>query len=144
MKMVNLIFVLLLSLGLNASVPKVADKVLAAFAQSYPAARQVQWSPVNNHWQAYFQENGIINKLHYNAAGELVRATRYYQASHLNPQLLVKLHRKYKEQRIFGVTEITTGDLARYFIVLEDDKSWYHVESNEYGEMQLRSHYRKA
>lgn len=144
MKIVNLMVALSLSLSLTAAVPNVDDSVLAAFTNTYPSAQQVQWTKVGSNWEAYFKENGIINRLQYRHNGELVHVTRHYGGVHLNPYLLAKIQRKYRERSIFGVTEITTEDQLCYYIVLEDAQHWYHVEANALGELQLTKKYRKA
>ena len=144
MKIICSYFLLFLSISSTASVPNVDDKILEAFSHTYGNERQVQWTKAGNNWQAYFQQDDIINRLEYNQSGELVHATRYYQSAQLAPHLLAKLHRKYQQHSIFGVTEVTFENRTTYYIVLEDGKNWYHVTSNEYGQIDLKQKYRKA
>ena len=47
-------------------------------------------------------------------------------------------------KKIFGVTEDNSEVGLDYRIVLEDEKRWYHVNSDESGNLHLFKKYKKA
>ena len=47
-------------------------------------------------------------------------------------------------KKFFGVTEITTESDVTYYIILEDEKTWTHVQSDAFGNMFTEKKLKKA
>lgn len=57
---------------------------------------------------------------------------------------MAKVKEKFPGKKIFGVTEVTTCDGIVYTIVLEDDKNWTTITSNEIGNLTVVQKLKKA
>jgi hypothetical protein len=51
---------------------------------------------------------------------------------------------KYQGKKIFGITEITSSEGVTYNIVLEDDKYWTNISSDESGNLSQVQKLKKA
>ena len=76
--------------------------------------------------------------------GNILSARRDYYENHLSLYLLAKVKEKFTGKKIFGVTEVTTQDGVVYTIVLEDDKNWTTITSNETGNFSVVQKLKKA
>jgi hypothetical protein len=74
----------------------------------------------------------------------LIQTIRYYGERQLLPNIVSKLRKKYTGREIFGVTE-TSSDLGVSFLVtLKDDKNWYVVKSDVYGNLEQTEKFKRA
>ena len=122
----------------------VSDKLLQAFHQTFPDARQVKWIEEPKGYAVSFRQNDILTKVEYDKDANYVSSLRYYTEKNLPVTVLCQLQRKYAGKKVFGVTELSTESATDYFIKLVDDQNWYTVRSDSEGTMQLIEKYKKA
>ena len=97
--------------------------------------QDVVWHEYDNIYQANFKQDDIQIRAQYDQEGTLIQTIRYYGEDSLLPNIVSKLRKKYTGREIFGVTE-TSSDLGVSFLVtLKDDKNWYVVKSDVYGNL---------
>jgi hypothetical protein len=88
--------------------------------------------------------NEVQCRLWYDRQGNVTKTERYYSAKGLSPFMMARLNKKFNGKKVFGVTEVTSESGIRYHIVLEDGQKWYHVTSDESGNLQLDKKLLKA
>jgi hypothetical protein len=143
MKRVLFGLVLLISTISFAATP-VNEKVTSRFAETFPAAQNAKWYEYENFYEVFFVNNDITCRVKYDLEGNIISARRDYYANHLSLYLLAKVKEKFTGKKIFGVTEVTTQDGVIYTIVLEDDKNWTTITSNETGNFSVVQKLKKA
>ena len=124
--------------------PGVNEKVLAAFNQTFTDAKEVVWTEANNAFEASFKQHQIQMRVYYDRDGEIVRTLRYYGEEHLPLMVLSKIKTKYSDKKIFGVTEEASQDGIIFHVVLEDEKSWLHINSDVYGSISQTKKMKKG
>ncbi|HEX6849667.1 MAG TPA: hypothetical protein VF144_21920 [Chitinophagaceae bacterium] len=124
--------------------PEVNEKVLKAFNQTFVKATDVVWNEVQNLYEASFKQSEIISRAIYDAEGNLLRTTRYYSQENLPINILTKLHKKYAGKSIYGITELSTEDEVSYYVTLQDEKNWYIIQADNFGNLELSKKFRKA
>jgi hypothetical protein len=122
----------------------VSDKLLQAFRQTFPDARQVKWVEEPQGYTVSFRQNEILTKVEYDKDANFISSLRYYTEKNLPVTVLCQLQKKYAGKTIFGVTELSTEATTDYFIKLVDDHNWYTVRSDSDGNMQVVEKYKKA
>lgn len=120
------------------------QKVLDAFSKTFNQVKDVSWQNVDNNYEANFNQNNITYRVMYDQEGNVVKSIRYYYAQNLPIFIQAKLSKKYDGQKVFGVTELTTENDVIYYIILEDGKTWTHVQSDAYGNMFTEKKLKKA
>jgi len=136
MKKIIYLAVLLTSLTATAATPpEISEKVLKAFKETFSFAENVTWEELNNTCQASFKQSEIAVRATYDNEGNLIKTIRYYTQENLPPNILAKLKKKYSGKEVFGVTESSTEDEISYNIALKDDKNWYNIKSDPYGNL---------
>ena len=147
MKKIILSTALLLTIAVTAfSSPydDVNEKVLKAFNETFGKATDVVWHEYDNIYQANFKQDDIQIRAQYDQEGTLIQTIRYYGERQLLPNIVSKLRKKYAGREIFGVTE-TSSDLGVNFLVtLKDDKNWYVVKSDVYGNLEQTEKFKRA
>jgi len=145
MKKIVVFAALFAALGAAATTPpEVNEKVLKAFQETFIKATDVVWHEMRNSYQASFIQSSITTRATYDTEGNLLRATRYYSEENLPIHIRAKLKTKYTDKKVHGITEITEDDEVAYHIVLQDEKNWYVVKSDNWGSLELTKKYRKA
>lgn len=124
--------------------PEVNEKVLKAFNQTFVKATDVVWNEVQNLYEASFKQSEIISRAIYDAEGNLLRTTRYYSQENLPINILTKIHKKYAGKSIYGITELSTEDQVSYYVTLQDEKNWYIIQADNFGNLELSKKFRKA
>jgi hypothetical protein len=120
------------------------QKVLDAFSKTFNQVKEVSWQNVDNNYEANFNQNNITYRIMYDQEGNVVKSIRYYYAQNLPIFIQAKLSKKYDGKKVFGVTELTTESDVIYYIILEDGKTWTHVQSDAYGNMFTEKKLKKA
>ena len=128
--------------GVEAS--PISDKLLQAFKQAFPDAKEVKWAELEDKYMVNFKQNDILTKIEYDKEGNFLSSIRYYSEKNLPVNVLVRLQKKYADKKVFGVTEMTSDNIVEYYIKLEDDNNWITVKSNADGNMQVVEKYKKA
>src|ERR1700716_2984438 len=106
MKKIILIISLFSTLMVHAT-PYVTEKVLQNFHKIFPAAREITWSENNNMFEAYFTMTNMKCHVRYDFEGNVIQIIRYYKGELLPPMILINIAKKYPDQFIAGVTELT-------------------------------------
>jgi hypothetical protein len=146
MKKVILSVALLVSIVAGASVSpfEVNEKVLKAFNETFAKATDVTWHEYDNYYQANFKQDEIQVRAQYDESGALLKTIRYYGEKQLLPNIVSKLRKKYADREIFGVTETTSPDEVTFLVTLKDNKNWYVVKSDAYGNLEQTEKFKRA
>lgn len=144
MKKFFLALAILTSGIIYAADPGVDEKVVKSFNTAFPNAEKVKWYEVNGLYEVIFENDLVRCRMWYDQAGAVIRTHRYYSQEGLSPFILAKLENRFAGKKIFGVTEVTTEDGVTFHVILEDDKKWYHVNADAYGNLTLSKKYNKA
>ena len=124
--------------------PEINQRVLSSFTQTFSYAEDVVWQEDNHLYQANFWQGGINIRARYDDQGNLLETIRYYFEKQLPPVVLAKVKKKYTGKSIFGITEISSDENTTYYITLQDEKNWYTVKSDIYGNLQRFDNFKKA
>ncbi len=128
-----------------ASAIPVNEKVLKVFASSFPEVQETTWYNYDTYYSVYFKNtDGSKCRIDYNTNGKIISTTRYYSEESLPPFIRGKVNEKFAGKKVFGVTEVSSGDELAYHIVLEDNKNWYNVKSDALGYISLEKKMNKA
>ena len=120
------------------------QKVLDAFNKTFQQVKDVSWQDVDNKFEANFSQNNITFRIMYDGDGNVVKSIRYYYGQTLPIFIQAKLAKKYDGKKVFGVTEVSTDSELTYYIILEDDKTWTHIQSDAFGNMFTEKKLKKA
>jgi hypothetical protein len=127
-----------------AKTPSVNEKVLKAFALEFPKVDNPSWQEYDNYYEVYFDNNDIKCRIRYDLDGNVLSIRRDYYEANLSPFVRAKVNEKYPGKKIFGITEMTSGEEMRYLIILEDEKHWYNIKSDATGQLFLEKKLNKA
>ncbi len=133
--------------GLSAAAatpPEVSEKVLKAFKETFADASNVVWTEADNNYKATFLQSEIRAMAIYNNDGNLLQTVRYYEGKYLPPNIVASLKKRYGGKEIYGVTEISSESDMNYHITLKDDKNWYTVKSDPYGNLEQTQKFKDA
>jgi predicted RNA binding protein with dsRBD fold (UPF0201 family) len=146
MKKIILSVALLVSIVAGAAVTpaEVNEKVLKAFNETFALAKDVVWQEYENYYQANFKQDDIQMRAQYDEDGELLKTIRYYGEKQLLPNIVSKLKKKYANKEVFGVTETTSSDEVSFVITIKDEKNWYVVKSDVYGNLEQTEKFKRA
>lgn len=144
MKKTLLALAILISGTLLAATPNIDEKIERTFKETFPKAEKVTWFENENHYEVLFVNELVKCRMWYNKTGDVIRTERYYKEDGLCPFILAKVKAKYSDKKVFGVTEVNNEEGIQYYIILEDDKKWYHINANGSGSVSLQKKYNKA
>jgi len=145
--MKKILFALLLFVATASQamgVPDVNEKILKAFKETFTYAEDVVWQEMDNVYQVNFWQGEINIRARYDKLGNLLGTIRYYYEKQLPPAILAKIKSKYAGKAIFGVTEVSSEEETNFFVSLRDDKNWYTVRSDIYGNLQQTDKFKRA
>ncbi|MEO6187806.1 MAG: hypothetical protein ABIO82_01970, partial [Ginsengibacter sp.] len=80
----------------------------------------------------------------YDRDGNILSSTRYYTEANLSPFIRGKVNERFPGKKIFGVTEVCSGDEFTYHMVLEDENNWYNIKCDAIGHVSLEKKLGKA
>lgn len=132
--------ILLLAVAVYCSISSFAEpteKILTSFNKAFPQAKNVSWTEDESAYVVYFAKGEEQCRIWYSKEGEILKTIRYYENNLLHPFIRAKVEEKYKDRQIHSVTEVSSTAGTEYFIVLQDDKKWYHVRSDAAGNLAL-------
>src|SRR4249920_1523539 len=118
---ITAISMLALSAGIFARGVEVNEKVLKSFKESFPKAEQVTWQEYTDAYVVNFTTIGIKERITYDKEGNFVSAIRYYSQDNLPAHIICKLKKNYPDQKVYGVTEVTTETQIQYYVKLENN-----------------------
>lgn len=142
-----LAFLLTGFVAIAAPVPtpaKVNEKVLKAFSETFATAQDVSWHEYEDYTQANFKVNLIQVRAQYAEDGKLIRTIRYYSENELLPNIVAKLKKRYAGKEITGVTESSSDEEVSFTINIKDEKNWYIVKTDVYGNLQESEKFKRA
>ncbi len=122
----------------------IGEKLQQEFRESFPGAEKINWQESNNGYLVSFVKEGVLGRISYKRNGEFISSFRNYGEHELPYYLVNSLKKKYPDQKIFGVTEISTASDISYFVKLEGPKRWITVCLNKEGDWFITDSYRKA
>ena len=120
------------------------EKVLNAFNKTFQNAQDVSWSENPNSYEVKFKQNEIMSRVTYDKDGNIVRSLRYYYEQQLPILVLTKVRTKFPNEKIFGVTEESSDEGTFYHIVLENEKNWINITTDNDGIVIERKKYDKG
>ena len=123
---------------------EVNEKVLKAFNETFEQAKNVVWHEYDNYYQANFKIDEIQVRAQYDEEGVLLKTMRYYGEKQLLPNIVAKLNTRYSDREVFGVTEVTSPEEVSFLITMKDDKNWYVVKSDVYGNLEQTEKFKRA
>lgn len=146
MKKLILSVSLLVSIAALAANPPfdINEKIKKAFNETFEKATDVVWHEYENYYQANFKIDEIQVRAQYDQDGSLLKTIRYYGEKQLLPNIVSKLKKKYANREIFGVTETTSSDEVNFLVTLKDEKNWYVVKSDVYGNLEQTEKFKRA
>ena len=100
--------------------------------------------PPSAYAQANFRQDEVQVRAQYDAEGKLLKTIRYYSEKQLLPNIVSKIKQRYAGKVINGVTETSSDEDVNFVISLKDDKNWYIVKSDVYGNLQQIEKYKRA
>lgn len=124
--------------------PPIAEKVLKQFTAVFPSVQDAKWFEGEDHYDVYFEKEGIQYRIRYDLNGKMVNTRNYYTGEKLCPFLKAKVAEKYPGKSVFGVTEITNSDEMFYVLNLEDAKTWTTVRVDATGQFTELDKMKKA
>jgi hypothetical protein len=122
----------------------ISEKMLLAFQQTFPDAKQVIWVEEPGGYQVSFRQNNILTNAEYDKDAHFVSSLRYYTEKNLPVMIICQLQKKYAGKNVWGVTELSTETSTEYYVKLVDDKNWYTIRSDADGNMQVVEKYRRG
>lgn len=122
----------------------VNEKVLKAFQQMFPTIENPQWFEYDDGDVAYFDMGRVKCRIKYDFDGKMMSVRRDYYQESLCPFIRAAVQEKYPGKQIYGVTEITSSEEMTYYIILQDDKHWYHVHSDALGNVYMDKKLQKS
>src|SRR4051812_13555070 len=125
MKRILLSFALLIAIAAYSTPPN--EKILKSFTLAFPKAEKISWNESPTDAQVEFVNGAIKCKVWYDEDGNVTKTNRYYTEESLSPFILARVQQKYVGKKVFGITEVSSDEGLTYYIILEDDKKWYHV-----------------
>jgi hypothetical protein len=124
--------------------PKVAEKVLKAFAETFNTAQDIQWSELNGIYEARFSYNDIVTRVRYDEEGNTLKTIRYYYEQQLPLNVQTNIKKQYTGLKVHSVTEVSVDNMIEYHIVLEDEKTWTMVLGDNMGSLYVEKKLNKA
>ena len=113
---------------------KFSARALKSFDKNFKGAANASWSESKEGYTAFYQGNGIMNRVNYNAKGKWMSTLRYYGEEQLPQTVRHEVKSTYYDYSIFGVTEVSVDNKIAYFVVLQDQTSFKRVKIVD-GEM---------
>jgi hypothetical protein len=144
MKKMLLVLMVAVATSVFAAEPEVNKKTMAAFEFTFKEAKEVTWYAEENYDQVYFTLNDIKTKIKYDKEGNLLSCFRTYTEEALPLLIRLELKKEYAGKQVKTIAELTTDRVTEYHITLEDDKHWYTVKSDVYGDLTTLKKLKKA
>jgi hypothetical protein len=122
----------------------VSQKVLQSFHSVFSKASNIRWIEYADHYYVSFNQNDVIVRANFDMAGSLLNSIRYYREQQLPLNILCKIKKSYPSKVINNVTEVSNQEGIVYFIMLQDDKSWVKIKSDETATFEIVDKFKKA
>ncbi len=127
-----------------AAEPEVNKKTVAAFEFTFNDAKEVTWYAEEAYDQVYFKLNNIKTQIKYDKEGNLLSCFRMYTEENLPLLIRLELKKQHAGKVVKSVAELTTDKVTEYHMTLEDDKHWYTVKADVYGDLSTLKKLKKS
>lgn len=127
-----------------AAEPEVNKKTIAAFEFTFKEAKEVTWYAEETYDQVYFKLNNIKTQIKYDKEGNLLSCFRMYTEENLPLLIRLEVKKEYAGKVVKSVAELTTDKVTEYHMTLEDDKYWYTVKADVYGDLSTLKKLKKS
>ena len=108
------------------------------FHNAFPEVKNESWYKFPDTYEAYFKNADSSScKIYYSRNGKLISTLKYYCGSALPLFIRINLAEKYAGRDIYNVTEIYANNKTTYYIMLEDNMTWYKVKCDISGNITL-------
>jgi hypothetical protein len=144
MKKIFLGITLLLTTAVFAFNKDVDETIAKRFTETFPTAKNIKWYTYTDFYEVFFDYNQVTCRIAYDLKGNVLSVRRHYKEKDLPLFIVAKLKQKFPGKKVFGVTEIVSGEAVEYEIVLEDAKTWTRVKSDAYGSISIDRKLRKT
>ncbi len=121
----------------------ISEKVLQAFNKTFPQARQVVWTELENTYEVSFLQDDLPSRVTYDKEGEIINITRYYFQKDLPSIILVSVQEKYPGKTISGITEFSADGATDYYITLTDANGGLVIKSDISGNLRVDHRFKK-
>lgn len=130
--------------GFRAMADDPNQKVLDAFNKTFPNVKEVAWTENEHSYEVKFKQNEILFRVTYDKDGNILKTLRYYYEQNLPLLVLSKVKSKFKNKKIYEVTEESSEEGTYYHIILEDEKHWINITADSYGSIKVDKKFNKA
>jgi len=120
------------------------EKVLKSFSETFSTAEDVKWEEYPTYYTVSFVSAGIRSKVNYDLEGNMTGSIRYYAPEMLPLNIFNTLKKQNQKKKLFGVTEVTSGNEVVYYVKLEDDKNWTTLKVDATGNSEVFEKYKKG
>lgn len=144
MKRIFYVLVLLVSMSAFAATPPLDEQISKQFKETFPTALNANWYEYETFYEVLFENNQVPCRVKYDLKGNIISVRRDYYEKDLSLFIVAKVKEKYPGKKIFGITEVTSDEGVFYTIILEDEKNWITLSSNDSGDMHLVQKLKKA
>lgn len=130
-KFISYVASLLITISVAAASPSSA--LIQSFNAAFPNAGNVKWHDEKNGYSVSFNQNGNFEKVVYDKKGDFVCSWKYSDGKDLPTALMLKLQKKYNDNKIIGVTEFADTDNVLYEVKLTKGDALYSVKAASDG-----------
>jgi hypothetical protein len=123
--------------------PDIQKLLQQSVEQSFPNAEHITWSDDPHGYTVSFTVKSVLTRISYDKKGRFTGSLRNYSEQMLPFYITNMLKQKYPDDKIFGVTEITSTENINYFVKLEGSKNWITVQVDNDGNSMVVEKYRK-
>jgi len=103
------------------------SKLIQAFNETFPNAKNVKWSDAKDGYFVSFYQNENFEKVFYNKEGDFVCSWKYTDGADLPTNVMMTLNKKYNQGKVLGVTQLTTQDNINYEVKISKGTKLYSV-----------------
>jgi hypothetical protein len=123
--------------------PGIPERIQKLFHEEFPGIENPVFFQDGDTYTVYFKkDNNSSERVYYNSDAEMIKTVKYYTEDELTPFICEKVNQKYKGKRIMGVTEVLSGTVHFYQIILQGDKTWYVIKSDTKGFMKIEKRWK--
>lgn len=144
MKKILFFAMLLMTTSIYANDPPIDEKVSKIFSHAFPNAASVNWVNYTGHYEVLFKNYDVNCRIIYDLKGNIISARRDYYEKDLPLMINAKIKDKFPNKNIYGVTEVTSNNTLKYYVILEDASTWTTVKASECGDLLVVKKYKKA
>jgi hypothetical protein len=125
------------SVSRSPELPRLADisdvavmenGISASLLSMFPYARNPIWSVVDDYQKVFFEAGGLITKAFFGNDGRFSYSLTNYPTERLPEEILRNVYQTYKKYKIINAQEIKTETKTRFYINLENRKSFRSIE----------------